>query len=45
MKYSLADYARNAATPERRQRFIKRTTEFVTGHKFNGLDLIWDARY
>lgn len=42
IKYSLADYARNAATQERRQRFIKRATEFIAGHKFNGLDMIWD---
>lgn len=42
IKYSAAEYARNAATHERRQRFIKRATEFTAGHKFNGLDLIWD---
>lgn len=42
IKYSAAEYARNAATQERRQRFIKRATEFIAGHKFNGLDLIWD---
>lgn len=42
VKYSLADYVRNTATQERRQRFVKRATEFVLDHKFNGIDLMWD---
>lgn len=42
IKYSLADYVRNAASPERRQKFIKKATDFILDHKFNGMDLIWD---